>query len=109
MAAIAKRASRAKSMVAYLKRTYPTPKTELKYKTPFQLVAAVMLSAQCTDKSVNRVTDVLFKRYKTVKDFAEADPKIFEKEISSISFYRNKTKSIIGSAKIIQKDFRGKE
>ena len=53
------RAKRARSIVRYLKKAYPVPKTELAYRTPFQLVASVMLSAQCTDKNVNRVTSTL--------------------------------------------------
>lgn len=108
MTATLERQARAKKIFAYLKRAYPTPSTELNYQTPFQLVASVMLSAQCTDKNVNRVTETLFKKYKTVKDFANAKEKVFQKEISSIPFFRNKTKSIIGSAKIIERDFGGK-
>lgn len=94
-------------MVRYLKKTYPHPKTELDYTTPYQLVTAVMLSAQCTDKAVNRVTKELFKKYKTVKDFACATPSVFQKEISSIPFFRNKTRAILGAAKIILNDFGG--
>jgi endonuclease-3 len=99
---------RARRLVAYLKKAYPKPKTELHYKTPFQLVVAVMLSAQTTDKQVNKVTVTLFKKYKTPRDFARANPKVFEKEISSVSFFRNKAKAIIGSAKKIEKEFNGK-
>jgi len=101
------RRKRASKIVAYLKKTYPVPKTELHYKTPFQLVAAVMLSAQCTDKMVNRVTATLWKKYKTPKDFAEANRATFTKELSSLSFFRNKAKAIIGAAKIILNDFGG--
>ncbi len=96
------RRARAKKIVAYLKKTYPEPKSELVYKTPFQFVVAVMLSAQCTDKKVNECTEKLFKKYKTVKDFASADQKVFVKEISSILFFRNKAKAIIATAKLIQ-------
>ncbi len=92
------RAKRAQKIVAYLKRAYPTPKSELLYKTEFQFVVAVMLSAQCTDKVVNRVTVPLFKKYKTPLDFARAKPAVFQKEISSIPFFRNKTKAIIAAA-----------
>lgn len=95
-------------IVAYLKKAYPEPKTELAYKTPMQLLAAVMLSAQATDKQVNKVTATLYKKYKTVGDFAHANPKTFEKEISSVSFFRNKAKAIQASAKMIEKDFGGK-
>jgi len=102
------RGARAGKLVAYLKKAYPAPKTELHYKTPFQLLVAVMLSAQTTDKQVNKVTTALFKKYKTPHDFARANPKTFEKEISSVSFFRNKAKAIIVSAKKIEKDFGGK-
>jgi len=95
------RSDRARAIVAYLKYAYPKPKSELRYTTPFQFVVAVILSAQCTDKVVNRVTEKLFKKYKTVLDFARAKPRVFEKEISSITFFRNKTKSIISSAKTV--------
>jgi len=96
------RAERAKKIVAYLKKAYPKPKSELSYATPFQFVVAVMLSAQCTDKKVNECTSILFKKYKTALDFARAKPAVFTKEISSIPFFRNKAKAIIGAAKIIQ-------
>ncbi len=62
------RKARARRILAYLKRTYPDPKTELNYATPFQMLVAVMLSAQCTDKNVNRVTASLFKKYRSVAD-----------------------------------------
>jgi len=101
------RVARAKKIVAYLKKTYPKPKSELKYQTPFQFVATVILSAQCTDKAVNRLTKTLFKKYKTANDFAEADPTAFTKEISSIPFFRNKAKAIIGAAGEIQTRYRG--
>lgn len=108
MTGISERRLRARKIVAQLKKLYPVPKTELIYHTPFQLVVAVMLSAQTTDKQVNKVTETLFKKYKTPRDFAKANPKVFEKEISSVSFFRNKAKSIIASAKKIEEDFGGK-
>ncbi len=97
--ALTARKSRAVKIVAYLKRAYPKPKSELLYKTRFQFVVAVMLSAQCTDKVVNRVTRTLFKKYKTPNDFARAKFSILQKEISSITFYRNKARHIIAAAK----------
>lgn len=102
------RAVRARKVVAYLKRAYPKPKTELKYKTPFQLVVSVILSAQCTDKVVNRVTGSLYKKYKTPNDFARAETKVFQKEISSIPFFRNKTKAIIAAAKDVVNEHNGR-
>ena len=95
------RKRRAGKIVAYLKKAYPIPASELTYQTPFQFVVSVMLSAQCTDKAVNKVTDVLFKKYKTPKDFAEANPATLTDEISSIPFFRNKAKNIIAAAKEI--------
>lgn len=99
---------RTKKILAYLKRTYPKPKTELHYRTPFQLLVAVMLSAQTTDKQVNKVTQGLFKKYKTVRDFARADYKTFDQEIGSVSFHRNKARAIIAAAKKVQDEFRGR-
>ena len=86
---------RAKRIVAYLKKAYPEPKSELTHSTPFQFVVAVILSAQCTDKAVNKLTATLFKKYKAPKDFANAKLATFTKEISSIPFFRNKAKAII--------------
>src|SRR3989338_7969237 len=108
MTSSSERKMRAKKIVAALKKMYPVPKTELKYKTPFQLVVAVMLSAQTTDKQVNKVTETLFEKYKTPLDFARAKPRDLEKKISSVSFFRNKAKAIIAAAKIVADDFWGK-
>ena len=105
---LAERKARAQKIIRYLKKAYPEPKSELEHKTPYQFVAAVMLSAQCTDKAVNKVTATLFKKYKTPKDFASADLKVFTKEISSIPFFNNKAKAIIGAAKIVQEKHKGK-
>ncbi|MDO8552732.1 MAG: endonuclease III [bacterium] len=99
------RRERAGNIVSYLKKAYPKPKSELKWNTPFQFVVAVILSAQCTDKAVNRLTDRLFLKYKTAKDFARANPSQFTKEISSVPFFRNKAKHIILSAKKVFVDF----
>ena len=71
-------------------------------------MTAVILSAQCTDKAVNRLTETLYKKYKSPKDFAKANPATFTKELSSIPFFRNKAKAIIGAARAIEKDFKGK-
>ena len=99
---------RVKKIVAYLKKTYPEPKSELLYKTPYQFVVAVILSAQCTDKAVNKLTATLFKKYKTPKDFAKANLATFTKKISSIPFFRNKAKAIIGAAKVVEKEYKSK-
>jgi len=102
------RRARARRMVAYLKKAYPTPKTELLYKTPFQLVAAVMLSAQCTDKKVNEVTRTLFRKYKSAKDFAEADWNTLTEETRGVTFHRTKAKHLIAAAKEIRGRFSGR-
>ena len=94
-------------LLGVLKSMYPEPKTELHYTTPFQLLVAVILSAQCTDKKVNECTSSLFLKYKTPRDFAEATPSVFESEISSITFFRNKAKHIIGAAQIVENDYTG--
>lgn len=91
-----------------LKKMYPRVQIALKYKTNIQLLVAVILSAQCTDKKVNEVTKELFKKYKTVDDFANANLKTFEQEIRQTGFYRAKAKNIINTAKIIKKEFNGK-
>lgn len=101
------RVARAKRIVAYLKKVYPKPTSELAYRTPFQFVVAVILSAQCTDKAVNRLTATLFNKYKTPRDFAKAKRATFTKEISSIPFFRNKAKAIIGAGKMVEEKFDG--
>lgn len=102
------RRARARRILSYLKRTYPEPKTELAYKTPFQLVVAVMLSAQCTDKKVNAVTKELWKTYKTVADFANASPEAFSNETSSITYHRTKARHIVAAAQQVREQFNGK-
>src|SRR5258708_2608560 len=108
MSKFEERKARVRKLVAYLKKAYPKPKSELKYKTPFQFAVAVIMSAQCTDKVVNRVTEPLFKKYRTPRDFAKADPMVFMREISSVTFFRNKSKAIIAAAKKVEKNFGGK-
>lgn len=102
------RKARMNRILSYLKKAYPEPKTELAYTTPFQLVASVVLSAQCTDKKVNAVTKELWKKYRSVDDFASADPEVFSKETSSITFHRTKAKHIVAAAKMVRDEFNGK-
>lgn len=103
-----KKRKRAAIILKRLKKAYPKAKIALKYGNNIQLLVAVILSAQCTDKKVNEVTAKLFKKYRTANDFANANLATFEKEIKSTGFYRAKAKSIITSAKIIKNDFGGK-
>ncbi|MDP2650190.1 MAG: endonuclease III [bacterium] len=102
------RRNRALRLVSALKKIYSKPKSELKYKTNFQFVVAVMLSAQCTDKAVNKLTQALFAKYKSPRDFANADSEMFTREISSIPFFRNKAKAIIGAANMVVNEFGGR-
>lgn len=102
------RKARARKIFRYLKQQYPNTKIALHYKNPIQLLVAVILSAQCTDKKVNEITRTLFQKYKTVDDFANANQKTFEKEIHSTGFYRAKTKNIIAAAQKIRDQFSGK-
>lgn len=101
------RKKRAERIVKELKRLFPTTKTALHYSTPHELLFAVIMSAQCTDKMVNQVTDKLFKKYKSLKDYVKADQREFERDIKSTGFYRNKAKSILAAAKILQEKFKG--
>ncbi|MEE8133513.1 MAG: endonuclease III [Gemmatimonadales bacterium] len=85
-------------IVKKLKTQYPDAHCELNHQEPLQLLVATILSAQCTDVRVNKVTPDLFKKYKTAKDYAEADPEQFQEDIRSTGFFRNKTKSILSMA-----------
>jgi endonuclease-3 len=87
---------RAEKLTELLKDHYPAAQCSLDFKNPLQLLIATMLSAQCTDERVNKVTPALFARYPTVKDFAGADQAELEGLIRSTGFYRNKAKNIIG-------------
>lgn len=105
---IQERKLRMAKILRILKKLYPHVKSELQYQTQFQCIVAVILSAQCTDKRVNMVTKTLFKKYRTPKDFADADPIIFAREIGSVPFFNNKTKSILAAAKMVVEDFSGR-
>ncbi len=97
--------ARVKQILDILTPIYPAPKTELTHKTPFQLLVATILSAQCTDTRVNKVTKTLFQKYKTPQDLAQAGQKQLENDIHSTGFYRNKSKHIIASSKIITEKY----
>lgn len=105
---IARKKKRALQIVAALKKLYPRGKVFLIHKTPWELLIAVILSAQCTDKKVNEVTAVLFKKYKTLYAYTVANPNIFKKDIRATGFYNTKAKSILEDAKVIQTRFHGK-
>jgi len=99
---------RVTEILSRLRREYPEPETALNFKNPFELLVATILSAQATDVHVNRVTESLFKKYKSVKDYADASPGTFQRDISSINFYKTKAKNIQGSAKMVVERFNSK-
>ena len=95
------------NFIEILKKTYPDATCSLDFKTPFQMVVAVMLSAQCTDERVNKTTPALFKRCKTIQDFADIDIKELEDIIHPCGFYKNKAKNIKLCAKQVLENFSG--
>ena len=95
-------------IIRRLKKEYPDAKTALNFRDPFQLLVATVLSAQTTDVLVNKVTENLFKKYRTVKDYADASLETLQKDISSVNFYKTKAKNIQASAKIITDRFNSK-
>lgn len=99
--------SDAKKLVQILKDTYPDATCSLDFKTPFQLVVAVMLSAQCTDERVNKTTPILFEKCKSIQDFADIDITELEKLIHPCGFYRNKAQNIKLCAKQVLENFNG--
>lgn len=99
--------SRAAKIMKRLAKAYPDAKCALDFSNPLELLVATILSAQCTDKRVNMVTPALFKRYKTVEEFAGADPNELQGLIRSTGFYKNKAKNILGAAKGIVERFSG--
>ncbi|MFH1284095.1 MAG: endonuclease III [Candidatus Peregrinibacteria bacterium] len=96
------------SVIRILKKEYPHAKIALHFKNIFQLLVVVILSAQCTDKQVNKISPALFAKFSTVKDFAQCDLHELEKYIRSTGFYKNKAKNIKGAAGKIISDFGGK-
>lgn len=98
---------RYKGVIDYFSVSMPTPETELTYRTPFELLIAVILSAQCTDKRVNQVTPALFERFPTPELLANATfEEVFE-YIKSVSYPNNKAKHLIGCAKLLLQEFQG--
>ena len=90
-----------------MKKTYPDAKCSLNFTTPFEMLIAVMLSAQCTDERVNKTTPELFNRCKTIEDFANIDISELEKIIHPCGFYKNKAKNIKLCASQVLNDFNG--
>lgn len=96
-----------KIVLNYLKELYPNATCELKFNSIFELLVAVILSAQCTDARVNIVTPILFERYKTPQDFAIAKQEDIEKLIYSCGFYHNKAKNLIACSRDIVEKYNG--
>lgn len=92
---------RVKLFISFLNERYPEPRCELIYNDAFQLTAATILSAQCTDKQVNKVTPLLFEKYPTPEKMAQADIRELEEVIRSTGFYKNKAKNLIGMASAV--------
>jgi endonuclease-3 len=95
-------------IIARLRRRYPDARCSLDHGDPLELLVATILSAQCTDARVNVVTGTLFRKYRTAGDYAAANPAVFEDEIRSTGFFRNKTKSVIGMAQGLVERFEGR-
>ena len=89
---------RIRPIIRRLKKAYPEARCSLDHSNPLELLVATILSAQCTDARVNLVTRTLFQKYRSAEDYAVADPAVFEQEIKSTGFFRNKTKSVLGMA-----------
>jgi endonuclease-3 len=104
---VAARRARARKIVRALEAAYPDARIALHFETPLELLVATILSAQCTDERVNLVTPTLFRKYRTARDYARADPAKFEGEIRSTGFYRAKTRSVIGMARALVERYGG--
>ncbi len=99
---------RAIKIIKTLKQLFPNAKIVLDYGNTWELLVAVVLSAQCTDKKVNEVTAKLFKKYRKLEDYARAKPREFEQDVKSTGFYRAKAKNILAAAKVVKEKFGGK-
>ncbi|HET7114461.1 MAG TPA: endonuclease III [Pyrinomonadaceae bacterium] len=99
--------TRVRDVIRRLKRAYPDAKCSLNHSNPFELLIATILSAQCTDERVNIVTADLFRKYKKPEDYLKVSPRELEKDIQSTGFFRNKTKSIQGTSKVLTEQYGG--
>lgn len=101
------RAQKIERLIEWFEATMPDPKTELVYDTPFHLLLAVILSAQCTDKRVNMVTPPLFEAFPSPADLAKATPEEVYEYIKSVTFPNNKTRHLLEAARILTEEFNG--
>jgi len=92
-------------IIKRLRKEYPRPRTALNFASPFELLVATVLSAQTTDILVNKVTETLFRKYKTVKDYARVPLETLQKDVNSVNFYKTKAKNIQAAAKMIVEKF----
>jgi len=99
--------TRTREVIRRLKRAYPGAKCSLNHTSPFELLIATILSAQCTDERVNIVTADLFRKYRKPEDYLNVSPRELEKDIQSTGFFRNKTKSIQGTSKMLSEQYGG--
>ncbi len=97
-----------KEILLRLKKIYPKPITALNFKNPFELLVATIMAAQCTDKVVNTVTPLLFKKFPDAKSFSKAEVGEIDKMISKVTFHGNKAKNISAASKIITEKHNGK-
>jgi endonuclease III len=104
---LTKRRQRARKILQGLKELVPQAKPALQFSNPWELLVAVMLSARCTDKKVNEVTEKLFQKYRTLDDYVHADPQEFEQDIKPTGFYKEKARRILDAARFLQMTFRG--
>jgi endonuclease-3 len=99
--------NRVTNIIKILEKKYPDAKTALTFKNPLELLVSTVLSAQCTDVTVNKVTKVLFNKYKSAKDYAQADLTELENDIRSTGFFRNKAKAIKAFCTTLLEQFNG--
>lgn len=102
------RKQRMRKIYTALGKLFPDAKIALTYDNPWELLVAVQLSAQCTDKMVNTITPALFKKYRKLDDYVNANPREFEKDILKSGFYKNKTKNILAAAREVKGEWKAK-
>ncbi|MBM3766952.1 MAG: endonuclease III [Acidobacteria bacterium] len=99
--------ARLQRILDILDELYPNVTCALHHSNAWELLVATILSAQCTDERVNKVTPGLFRKYPTIRDFAAVKPEVLAQDIRSTGFFNNKAKSVVGAAKTLLRDFNG--
>src|SRR5688572_30371412 len=99
---------RVRKIISLLKRAYPDARCTLNHANAFELLIATILSAQCTDERVNIVTADLFRKYRKPEDYLKVSPTHLQKDIRTTGFFRNKAKSIQGTARILREQYSGR-